>query len=65
LKSLLERLPVLLVGGVFYGDSVVTFADFTVFLRFALALLWNIYKLRRGVGSETNFVMSSCSKQPG
>jgi hypothetical protein len=48
LKSLLERFPILLVRGVFYGDSVVTFADFTAFLRFAFALLWNIYKLRRG-----------------
>jgi hypothetical protein len=44
----MERFPVLLVGCVFYGDSVVTFADFTTFLPFALALLWNIYKLRRG-----------------
>jgi hypothetical protein len=48
LKSLLERFPTLLVRGVFYGDSVVTFADFTTFLRFALALIWNINKLRRG-----------------
>jgi hypothetical protein len=44
---LLECFPILLVGGVFYGDTVVTFADFTAFLRFALALLWNINKLRR------------------
>jgi hypothetical protein len=44
---LLECFPILLVGGVFYGDTVVTFADFTTFLRFALALLWNINKLRR------------------
>jgi hypothetical protein len=48
LKSLLERFPILLVGCVFYGDSVITFADFTAFLHFALALLQNIYKLRRG-----------------
>jgi hypothetical protein len=40
--------PILLVGCVFNGDSVVTFTDFTVFLRVALALLWNIYKSRRG-----------------
>jgi hypothetical protein len=48
LKSLLEFFPILLVGGVFYGDSVVTFADFSAFLRFALALLLNINNLRRG-----------------
>jgi hypothetical protein len=46
LESLLECLPVLLVGRVFYGDGVITLADFTVLL--ALALLWNIHKLRRG-----------------
>jgi uncharacterized membrane protein len=44
----LQRLPILLVGCVFNGDGVVTFADFTAFLRLALALLWNIYKSRRG-----------------
>jgi hypothetical protein len=48
LKSLLQRLPVLLIGRIFNGDSVVTFADFTVFFGLALALLWNIYKSRRG-----------------
>jgi hypothetical protein len=64
LKSLLERFPIFLVRGVFYGDRVITFADLSVFLRFALALLWNINKLRRGVGSKTNLAMSSCSKQP-
>jgi hypothetical protein len=48
LKLLLERFPILLVGRVFNGDGVVTFTDFTAFLRFALALLWNIYNLRRG-----------------
>jgi hypothetical protein len=31
----------------FNGDTVVTFADFTVFLGLGLALFWNIYKLRR------------------
>jgi hypothetical protein len=48
LKTLLEHFPIFLVGFVFYGDSVLTLADFTAFLRFALALLWNVYKLRRG-----------------
>jgi hypothetical protein len=48
LKPLLERFPILLVGGVFYGDSVVTFTDFTTLLRFDLALLWNINKSARG-----------------
>jgi hypothetical protein len=43
----LKRFPILLVGGIFYGDGVVTFADFTTFFGLALALLWNIYKLRR------------------
>jgi hypothetical protein len=65
LKSLLERFPILLVGCVFNGDGVVTFADFTALLHFSLAPLLNIYKSRRGVGSETNFAMSSCSKQLG
>jgi hypothetical protein len=46
LEPLLKRLLVLLVGRVFYGDGVVTLADFTVLL--ALALLWNIHKPRRG-----------------
>jgi hypothetical protein len=43
---LLQCLLVLLVGRIFNGDSVVNFADFTAFL--GLALLWNIYKSRRG-----------------
>jgi hypothetical protein len=47
LKPLLECLPILLVGGIFNGDGVVTFADFTAFFGLALALLWNIYKSRR------------------
>jgi hypothetical protein len=45
---LLECFPILLVGRVFNGDGVVTFADFTAFFCFALALLWNIYKSRMG-----------------
>jgi hypothetical protein len=48
LKSLLEHLPILLILCIFNGDGVVTFADFTAFFGLALALLWNIYKLRRG-----------------
>jgi hypothetical protein len=48
LKTLLQCLLVLLVGRIFNGDSVVNFADFTAFLGLALALLWNIYKSRRG-----------------
>jgi hypothetical protein len=44
----LERLPILLVGCIFNGDGIVTFADFAAFLHLALALLWNIFKLRRG-----------------
>jgi hypothetical protein len=65
LKMLLQRLIVLLVGHIFNGDGVVTLADFTAFLGLALALFWNIYKSRRRAGSETNFTMSSCSKQFG
>jgi hypothetical protein len=65
LKTLLQRLPVLLVGRIFNGDGVFTLADFTALLGLALALLWNIYKSRRGVGSETNFITSSCNKQFG
>jgi hypothetical protein len=38
----------LLVGGIFNGDGVVNFADFMEFFDLALALLWNIYKSRRG-----------------
>jgi hypothetical protein len=48
LELLLQCLPVLLVGRIFNGDAVVTLADFTVLLGLALALLWNIYKSRRG-----------------
>jgi hypothetical protein len=48
LKPLLKCLPILLVGRIFNGDGVVTFSDFTAFFGFALALLWNIDKLRRG-----------------
>jgi hypothetical protein len=48
LKSFLERFPILFVGRVFNGDGVITFADFTAFFFFALALLWNIYKSGRG-----------------
>jgi hypothetical protein len=32
----------------------------TTLLALALALLWDIHKSRRGTGSETNFVRSSC-----
>jgi hypothetical protein len=39
LELLLKCLPVLLVGRVFYGDGVITLADFTTLLVFALALL--------------------------
>jgi hypothetical protein len=38
LEPLLKRLLVLLVGRVFYGDGVVTLADFTGLLALALAL---------------------------
>jgi hypothetical protein len=44
LKPLLERLPILVVGGVFNGDGVVTLADFVALLRFALSLLRYIFK---------------------
>jgi hypothetical protein len=50
LEPLLKRLTVLLVGRVFYGDGVVTLADFTALLVFALSLLWNIHNSRRGSG---------------
>jgi hypothetical protein len=39
LKSLLQRFPVLLVGRIFNGDGIVTFADFTAFLGLVLAFL--------------------------
>jgi hypothetical protein len=48
LKLLLERFPILLVGCIFNGEGVVTLADFAAFLHFALALLWYIFKSRRG-----------------
>jgi hypothetical protein len=50
LEPLLKRLPILLVGRVFYGDGVITLADFTALLVFALALLWNNHNSRRGSG---------------
>jgi hypothetical protein len=39
LKTLLQRLPVLVIRRIFNGDGVVTFADFTTFIVLALALL--------------------------
>jgi hypothetical protein len=50
LKSLLEHFPILLVGGVFNGDSVVTLAYLTVFLHFALSLLWYVFESRGELG---------------
>jgi hypothetical protein len=52
LEPLLKRLPVHLVGGVFYGDGVVTLADFTALLALDLALLWNLHKSMRGSGPK-------------
>jgi hypothetical protein len=48
LKSLLERFPILLVRGIFNGDSVVTLADFARLLPF----FWHIFKLRGGGGAR-------------
>jgi hypothetical protein len=48
LKALLERLPIFLVGCIFNGDGVVTFADFVAFLHLALSLLLNVFRSRRG-----------------
>jgi hypothetical protein len=55
----MQCLPVLLVGRIFNGDSVVTLANFTALLGLALALLWNIYKSRRGswVGNKLRNVI--------
>jgi hypothetical protein len=39
LKPLLERLPILVVGGVFNGDDAVTLTDFAALLNFSLPLL--------------------------
>jgi hypothetical protein len=47
LESLLQRFPILLVGCIFYSDSVVTFVDFMAFFGLALSLLRNIYKSGR------------------
>jgi hypothetical protein len=44
---LLKCFSILLVGCIFNGDGVVTFADFAAFFGLALAFLWNNYKLRR------------------
>jgi hypothetical protein len=48
LKTLLEHLPILVIGGVFNGDGVITLADFATFLCFPLPLVWYIFKLREG-----------------
>jgi hypothetical protein len=65
LELLLKRLPVLLVGRLFYGDGVVTLADFIALIALAFALL-GISTSRGGeAGSETNFIRSSCIKQFG
>jgi hypothetical protein len=56
----LRCLPILLVGCIFNSNGVVTFTDFTVFFGLALALLWNIYMLRRrrsGVGDKLRNVI--------
>jgi hypothetical protein len=50
LELLLKRFTVLLIGRVFYGDGVITPANFTALLVFSLALLWNIHNSRRGSG---------------
>jgi hypothetical protein len=47
MEPLLQRLPILLIGCIFYSDSVITFADFMAFFGLALALLQNIYKSGR------------------
>jgi hypothetical protein len=65
LKPLLECFPILLVGGIFNGDGVITLADFKAFLHFALPLLRYIFKSRGGVGSETYLAMSSYRQQLG
>jgi hypothetical protein len=41
-------LLVLLVGGVFNGEGVITLIDFMALLGLALALFWHIYESRRG-----------------
>jgi hypothetical protein len=48
LEPLLERLPILLIGGILNGDGVITIADFTAFLHFALHLICYIFKSRGG-----------------
>jgi hypothetical protein len=48
LKSLLECLCILLVGGVFNGHGVITLADLAAFLHFALPLVRYIFKSREG-----------------
>jgi hypothetical protein len=63
LKPILERLPILVVGGVFNGDGVVTLSGLTTLLRFALPLLWYIFKLWGGGGSKIYLATSSYRQQ--
>jgi hypothetical protein len=46
LEPRLERLLVLIVRGIFNGDSTITLTDFAALLRFALSLRLYIFKLR-------------------
>jgi hypothetical protein len=62
LKPLLERFPILFVGGIFNGDSIVTLADFAALLHLTFSLLWYIFKSRGGA-SETYLAMSSYRQQ--
>jgi hypothetical protein len=63
LKPLLEHFPIILITGIFNGDSVITLADLAAILHFAFPLLWYIIKSRGGGGSETYLVTSSCRQQ--
>jgi hypothetical protein len=59
----LERLPILVVRGVFNGDGVVTLANFAALLHFAFPLLWYIFKSWGGGGLKVYLATSSCRQQ--
>jgi hypothetical protein len=64
LEAVLQRLlVVVLLGRVFYDDSVISFADFLPFLGLGFSSLRNLDSLRGGCGSETNLFKSSCKTQ--
>jgi hypothetical protein len=65
LEPLLNRFLVIFIRCVFDDNSVVSFANFTALLGFALPLLWDFDKSRRRSWLGHNFTMTSCKRHIG